>query len=134
YSAHVIGVDPSADVALIKVDGVSGLPTVSFASSSSVKGGDSIFALGNALGQGGTPDVSRGSITALDQTITASESGSKSEQLTGMLQSDARIYPGDSGGPLLTHARHAVGMVSARDVQGFRSSASTVNYAIPSDT
>jgi len=134
YTAHVIGVDPSADIALIQVDGVSGLPTVSFASSSSVKVGDPIVALGNALGQGGAPDVSQGSITALDQTITASESGSKSEQLTGMLQSDATIYPGDSGGPLVNSSGQVVGMITAGDVQGFRSSASTVNYAIPSDT
>jgi S1-C subfamily serine protease len=134
YTAHVIGVDPSADIALIQVDGVSGLPTVSFASSSSVKVGDPIVALGNALGQGGTPDVSQGSITDLDQTITASEGGSKSEQLTGMLQSDATIYPGDSGGPLVNSSGQVVGMITAGDVQGFRSSASTVNYAIPSDT
>jgi S1-C subfamily serine protease len=135
YTAHVIGVDPSADIALLQVDGsVSGLPTVSFASSSSVKVGDPIVALGNALGHGGTPDVSQGSITALDQTITASEGGSKSEQLTGMLQSDATIYPGDSGGPLVNSSGQVVGMITAGDVQGFRSSASTVNYAIPSDT
>jgi S1-C subfamily serine protease len=135
YTAHVIGVDPSADVALIQVDGnVSGLPTISFGSSSTVKIGDPIVALGNALGQGGTPEVSQGSITALDQTITASEGGSKSEQLTGMLQSDATIYPGDSGGPLVNSFGQVVGMITAGDVQGFRSSASTVNYAIPSDT
>ncbi len=134
YPAHVIGVDPSADIAVIQVDGVSGWPTVSFASSSSVKVGDAIVALGNALGQGGTPDVSQGSITALDQTITASEGGSKAEQLSGMLQSDASIYPGDSGGPLVNLSGQVVGMITAGDVQGFRSSASTVNYAIPSDT
>jgi S1-C subfamily serine protease len=134
YPAHVIGVDPTADIAVIQVDGVSGWPTVSFASSSSVKVGDAIVALGNALGQGGTPDVSQGSITALDQTITASEGGSKSEQLNGMLQSDASIYPGDSGGPLVNLSGQVVGMITAGDVQGFRSSASTVNYAIPSDT
>ena len=134
YTAHVIGVDPSADIALIQVDGVTDLPTVSFAPSSSVKVGDAIVALGNALGQGGTPDVSQGSVTALDQTITASEGGSKSEQLSGMLQSDATIYPGDSGGPIVNSAGQVVGMITAGDVQGFRSSASTVNYAIPSDT
>jgi S1-C subfamily serine protease len=133
YPAHVIGVDPSADIALIQVDGVSGWPTVSFASSSSVRVGDPIVALGNALGQGGTPDVSQGAITALDQTITASEGGSKSEQLSGMLQSDASIYPGDSGGPLVNSSGQVVGMITAGDVQGFRSSASTVNYAIASD-
>ncbi len=135
YTAHLIGVDPSADIALMQVDGnVSGLPTVSFASSSSVKVGDPIVAIGNALGQGGTPDLSQGSITALDQTITASEGGSKSEQLTGMLQSNATIYPGDSGGPLVNTSGQVIGMITAGDVQGFRSSASTVNYAIPSDT
>lgn len=134
YAAHVIGADPKADIALIQIDGVSGLPTVTFASSSSVRVGDYIVAIGNALGQGGIPDVSQGHITALDQTITASEGGSKSEQLTGMLQSDATIYPGDSGGPLLNSAGQVVGMITAGNVQGFRSSASNVNYAIASDT
>src|ERR1700730_7535092 len=135
YTAHVVGADPKADIAVLQIDGaVSGLPTVTFASSSSVRVGDYIVAIGNALGQGGTPDVSQGHITALDQTITASEGGSKSEQLTGMLQSDATIYPGDSGGPLLNSAVQVVGMITAGNVQGFRSSASNVNYAIASDT
>jgi S1-C subfamily serine protease len=51
-----------------------------------------------------------------------------------MLQSDATIYPGDSGGPIVNSSGQVVGMITAGDVQGFRSSASTVNYAIPSDT
>jgi S1-C subfamily serine protease len=135
YTAHVVGADPKADIAVLQIDGaVSGLPTVTFASSSSVRVGDYVVAIGNALGQGGTPDVSQGHITALDQTITASEGGSKSEQLTGMLQSDATIYPGDSGGPLLNSAGQVVGMITAGNVQGFRSSSSNVNYAIASDT
>jgi S1-C subfamily serine protease len=133
YTAHVIAADPSADIAVIKVDGLSGLPTVSFASSSSVNVGDQVVALGNALGQGGAPAVSQGSIVALDQTITASEGGSKSEQLTGMIQSDATIYPGDSGGPLVNSSGQVVGMITAGNVQGFRSQASNVNYAIASD-
>jgi len=134
YSAHVIAAAPSADIAVIKVDGVSGLPNVSFASSSSVHVGDPVVALGNALGQGGTPDVSQGTVTALDQTITASEGGAKSEQLSGMIQSDATIYPGDSGGPLVNASGQVIGMITAGNVQGFRSSASNVNYAIASDT
>jgi S1-C subfamily serine protease len=133
YTAHVIAADPSADIAVIKVDGLSGLPTVSFASSSSVNVGDQVVALGNALGQGGAPAVSQGSIVALDQTITASEGGSKSEQLTGMIQSDATIYPGDSGGPLVNSSGQVIGMITAGNVQGFRSQASNVNYAIASD-
>ena len=134
YTAHVIGAAPSSDIAVIKVDGVSGLPTVSFASSSSVNVGDPIVALGNALGQGGTPDVSQGTVTALDQTITASEGNGKSEQLSGLIQSDATIYPGDSGGPLVNASGQVIGMITAGNVQGFRSSASNVNYAIASDT
>lgn len=134
YTAHLIGADRSADIAVIQVDGVSGLPTVNFASSSSVNVGDAIVVLGNALGHGGTPDVSQGNVTALDQTITASEGGGKSEQLSGMIQSDATIYPGDSGGPLVNSSGQVVGMITAGDVQGFRSSASNVNYAIASDT
>src|ERR1700694_2131468 len=133
YTAHLIAADPSADIAVIKVDGLSGLPTVSFGSSSSVNVGDPIVALGNALGQGGTPSVSQGSVTALDQTITASEGGSRSEQLTGMIQSDATIYPGDSGGPLVNSSGQVIGMITAGNVSGFRSSASNVNYAIASD-
>src|SRR6202171_3741705 len=133
YTAHVIAADPSADIAVIKVDGLTGLPTVGFAGSSSVNVGDAVVAIGNALGQGGTPSVSQGTIVALDQTITASEGGSKSEQLTGMIQSDATIYPGDSGGPLLNSSGQVIGMITAGNVSGFRSSASNVNYAIASD-
>ena len=134
FTAHVVGVNPSADVAVIQVEGVSGLPSVNFASSSTLKVGDVVVAIGNALGQGGTPDVSQGNITALDQTITASAGGSKSERLTGMIQTDARIYPGDSGGPLLNSSGQVVGMITAGQVQGFRSIASNINYAIASDT
>jgi len=134
YTAHEIGVDRSADVALIQIDGVSGLPTVKIASSSALSVGDSIVALGNALGAGGTPHVTQGTITALDQTITAGEGGGQSEQLNGMIQSDAVIYPGDSGGPLLNKSGQVVGMITAGQPQGYRSSASNIGYAIPSDT
>lgn len=134
YTAHVVGVNPSADVAVIQIEGVSGLPTVSFARSATLKVGDAVVAIGNALGQGGTPDVSQGTITALDQTITASAGGSKSERLTGMIQTDATIYPGDSGGPLLNSSGQVVGMITAGQVQGFRQGASNVNYAIAADT
>jgi S1-C subfamily serine protease len=134
YTAHVVGVDPSVDVALIQIEGVSGLPIVTLASSSSLKVGDSVVAIGNALGLGGKPAVSSGTVTALNQSITASEGGSKSEQLTGMIQSDAPISPGDSGGALVNSAGQVVGMITAGDVQGFQSQTSTVNYAVPAET
>jgi S1-C subfamily serine protease len=134
FTAHVVGVDPAADVALIQIEGVFGLPTVTIASSANVKVGDPIVALGNALGAGGAPSVTTGTVVALNQTITASEGGGQSEQLDGMIQSDASISPGDSGGPVVNSAGQVIGMITAGDVQGFRSQTSTVNYSIPSDT
>ena len=135
YSAHVVGVDISQDIAVIQIDGsVSGLPTVKFADSSSLEVGETVVALGNALGRGGAPNVTSGQITALDQTITASSGGSSSETLNGMIQSDAVIYEGDSGGALVNTAGQVVGMITAGQAQGFRSSASDVGFAIASNT
>lgn len=134
YPAHVIAVDQAQDVALIKIDGVSGLPTVTFGDSTSLKVGDSVLAIGNALGRGGAPRVTQGTITGLDQTITASEGRASSETLTGMIQSDAVIYQGDSGGALVNSSGQIVGMITAGQAQGFRSSASDVGYAIASNT
>jgi S1-C subfamily serine protease len=135
YSAHVVGVDVSQDVAVIQIDGsVSGLPTVKFANSSSLQVGDTVVAIGNALGQGGAPHVTQGQVTALDQTITASEGGGTSETLDGMVESDAVIYEGDSGGALVNTSGQVVGMITAGQAQGFRSSSSNVGYAIASNT
>jgi Trypsin-like serine proteases, typically periplasmic, contain C-terminal PDZ domain len=133
YKAHLIGVAPARDVALIQIEGVSGLPTVTIGPSSTVKIGDPVLAIGNARGVGGAPTVTTGNVTALHQTITASEGGGSSEQLTEMIQSDASISPGDSGGAIVNAAGQVVGMITAGDVQGFRSQTSTVNYSIPTD-
>jgi S1-C subfamily serine protease len=130
-----VGVDISQDVAVIQIDqSVSGLPTVKFADSSSLKVGDTVYAIGNALGEGGTPHATQGQVTDLDQTITASEGGSSTETLSGMIQSDALIYEGDSGGALVNTAGQVVGMITAGQAQGFRSSSSAVGYAIASNT
>jgi S1-C subfamily serine protease len=135
YSAHVVGVAVSQDVAVIQIDqNVSSLPTVSFADSSSLHVGDQVIAIGNALGQGGAPHVEQGQVTALDQTITASEGSGSAETLNGMIESDALIYEGDSGGALVNRSGQVIGMITAGQAQGFRSSASTVGYAIASNT
>jgi S1-C subfamily serine protease len=132
YAATVIGVDPADDVAVIHVNGVSGLPTVTIADSSTVTIGDTVYALGNALGLGGSPRVTQGIVTALDQTITASDNGAQAEQLTGMIQSDAEISPGDSGGALVNSAGQVIGIITAGQAQGFRSNSTTIAFAIPS--
>jgi len=134
YIAHVIGVSPSADVALIQIEGVSGLPTVTLADSSSVKPGDRVVAIGNALGAGGTPSATQGQVTAVDQTITASEGNGRSEVLSGLIQEDAAISPGDSGGALVNSSGQVIGMITAGEAQGFRSSSSTVGYAISTNS
>jgi S1-C subfamily serine protease len=131
YMATVIGVDPTADVALIQIQGVSGLPTATLADSSTLEAGESVVAIGNAGGVGGAPSVTQGSIVALDQSITAS-GGATPEQLTGMIQSDASIAPGDSGGALVNSAGQVVGMITAGQSTS-RNGATQVGFAIPAD-
>ena len=130
YTAHVIGVSPGNDVALLQIEGASGLPTVTLADSSNVKVGDQVVAIGNALGKGGTPSLTQGQVTAVDQTITASEGNGRSETLNGMIQTDANISPGDSGGALVNSGGQVIGMITAGEAQGFRTSSSQVAYSI----
>jgi len=130
YTAHVVGVNVGDDVAIIQIDqSVSGLPTVTFADSSGVQVGDTVVAIGNALGRGGAPHATQGHVIALDQTITASEGQGNSETLDGMIESDAVIYPGDSGGALVNTSSQVIGMITAGEAQGFRS-ASDTGYAV----
>jgi S1-C subfamily serine protease len=132
YSASVVAVDPTDDVAVIKVDGVSNLPTVTLADSSTLTVGEQVVALGNAYGQGGAPQVTQGVITALNQSITASDGGS-SERLSGLIETDASISPGDSGGALANAAGQVVGMITAGESNGPGHTADA-GYAITSST
>ena len=113
YPARVVGYDQTGDVALIQLQNASGLTTVPIGNSSSVKAGEAVVAMGNAEGQG-TITATAGHVTALNQTITASdEAGSTtSETLYGMIQTNADIVPGDSGGPLASSAG-VIGMDTA---------------------
>ena len=114
YTATVIGYDQTDDVAVLQLQGASGLTTVSFGNSSQVTTGSQVVALGNAGGKGGTPSVATGTITALDQSITASdEDSASSEQLTDMLETNANIQPGDSGGPLVNSGGQVIGIDTA---------------------
>lgn len=133
YPAQVIGVDPTKDVALIQVEGVSGLPAATLADSSSLQVGEPVVAFGNALGQGGTPKETAGRVVALDQSLTAND-GTSSELLTGMVQIDSSISPGDSGGPIVNSAGQVVGMITAGQSAGRMSTATTVGFAIPTNT
>jgi S1-C subfamily serine protease len=135
YTATVVGYDASHDVAVIQLQGASGLTTASLGNSSTVQTGDSVTALGNAEGKGGTPSVAPGTVTALNQSITASdELSSVSEQLTGLIETNAPIQPGDSGGSLVNSYGQVIGMDTAAgssDASQGQSSTATQAYAIP---
>src|ERR1700676_1397440 len=134
HSAHVIGQDPVNDVALLQIEGVSGLATAPIGDSSSVQVGDNVTALGNALGRGGAPASAPGTVTALNQSISAAdESGSQPpENLVGMIQIDAPIKPGDSGGPLLDSAGKVIGMdTAASGGRQWQQTGAMVAFAIP---
>jgi S1-C subfamily serine protease len=133
YTAKVLGTDAADDVALLQIDGASGLKTVKLGDSSRVAVGDQVVAIGNALGLPGPPSVTEGSITGVDQSITASDAGgANAENLTGLLQMDAPLRPGDSGGPLVDTSSLVIGMDTAAAGGGRRStSGSSVAFAIP---
>jgi S1-C subfamily serine protease len=136
YSAHVLGYDLTDDVALLQIDGGSPFTTVSIGNSSSVSIGDPVVALGNALGRNGAPAVTTGNVTALNRTITASDqSGGDVETVHGLIEVDAQIQPGDSGGPLANSSGTVIGMNTAAQSAGrFSQQTTTTAYAIPINT
>jgi S1-C subfamily serine protease len=111
--AHVVGTDPSVDVALVQIDHVADLPTVTLGDSSQTRVGDSVLAIGNALALSGGPSVTEGIVSAENRTLSAQNDSGQTENLTGLLQTDAAINPGNSGGPLVNSQAEVVGMNTA---------------------
>jgi S1-C subfamily serine protease len=134
FSAKVLGYDAAHDVALLQLQGASGLTPVHFGNSSQVRLGTPVLALGNAEGHGGATPA-QGIINALDRSIQASDEGSNStENLNHMLQTNARIEQGDSGGALANNAGQVIGMITAANTSTpgqSSSSGSTLGFAIP---
>jgi serine protease Do len=126
HPATVTSADPSADVALVQVQGVSGLPTVTLGDSGTVQVGDGVLAIGNALALGNQPTVTEGIISALNRTLN-----SGGESLSGLLQTDAAISPGNSGGPLVNSAGQVVGMNTAVLTGSSQEPAQNIGFAIP---
>ena len=140
YRARVLGTDASQDVALLKLRGASGLAKLQAGDADAVQQGIAVAAVGNALGKGGTPTVTTGSITGTGRAITASDGdGSSSESLSGLLETDADIVSGDSGGPLVDSSGQVIGMDTAASTSGSEEEASAITtssdgYAIPITT
>lgn len=130
YGATVVGYSKSKDIAVLQLTNASGLATVT-AATSPVQVGAGVVGVGNAGGRGGTPSYAGGVVTRLNQTITASDAGDgTSEQLTGLIETDARIVAGDSGGPLVDEQGHVVGIDTAAS-SGFAFNRSGDGFAIP---
>ena len=135
YTAKVLGYDVTGDVALLQLQNASGLHVVPRGDSAAVKTGDSVVAMGNAEGQNAIVPAT-GQVTALNQTITAGDQGGTitSETLHGMIETNANIVSGDSGGPLANSAGQVIGMNTAGNGEGFSAQQSTAGFAIPIDT
>jgi S1-C subfamily serine protease len=131
--ATLIGYDAAKDVALLKITNVSNLHTVTFGSSAKTEVGDAVVAIGNALGlAAGTPTVTQGIVSALGRSVTAGGTGTASENLQNLIQTDAAINPGNSGGPLIDTAGQVIGMNTA--VAGTAddgTNAQNIGFAIP---
>jgi len=130
--ATLVGTNPIDDVALIRIDNVKNLPSVTFGNSNSLVVGDPVVAIGNALGlAAGTPTVTSGIVSAMGRTVTAGTSSS-TETLNNMIQTDAAINPGNSGGPLLDAEGNVVGMNTAvAGTLSDGSNAQNIGFAIP---
>lgn len=135
YSATVVGYDRTADVAILQLSGASGLHVDALGDSSKIGVGEPVVAIGNAGGTGGTPSVAGGSVTGLSKSITASDQGgANSEQLTGLIEVNADIQPGDSGGPIVDRAGKVLGMDTAAATGFSFQTSGSDGYAIPINT
>jgi putative serine protease PepD len=110
--ATIVGTDPTHDLAVIKVQNVTGLTPIVFADSSQVKVGDTVLAVGSPLGLTGS--VTAGIVSALNRTIDeGSSDGTKGASIDGALQTDAAINPGNSGGALVNSSGQLIGINTA---------------------
>lgn len=123
-SAKVIYKDQQNDIAIVKIEGKNFKTTV-LGNSDSLKLGQTVVAIGNALGEYNN-SVSIGIISGLNRTITAGQSGQQSETLKNVIQTDAAINPGNSGGPLFGLDGEIIG-VNVATVQG----SSNISFSIP---
>jgi S1-C subfamily serine protease len=127
-SATLVGIDTGNDLALLKINGASNLPTATIGNSSDVAVGDDAVAIGNALALPGGPTVTRGIISALNRSLDTG-----SGQMSGLIQTDASISSGNSGGPLVNAAGQVIGINTAVAASSQSTTAENIGFAIPID-
>ena len=128
HAATVVNTDTTKDLAIVAIQGVTGLTPATFANSTSVAVGDSVIAVGNALGYGGSPTVTEGIISATNRSLQDTSS-----DLTGLLQTDAALNPGNSSGPLVDGGGDVIGINDAIATGTTTEPAQNVGFAIPSN-
>ena len=127
YTATVVGTDATDDIAVLKLQNASGLATAKLDSGGGVSTGDAVTAVGNAGGTGTLVQAS-GSVTGTGASITTQAEGSApSESLSGLIETDADIQAGDSGGPLYDAQGEVVGI----DTAASSNTSQPDGYAIP---
>lgn len=125
FPAQVIGEDPSVDIAVLRIEPVAGLGPPQFGDARLLRVGDDVIAIGHALALPGGPTVSKGVVSALDRSINAGRG-----LLTDLIQTDAAINSGNSGGPLVNMRGEVVGINTA-EIPGERIGfAITINAAL----
>ena len=121
----LVGTDPFDDVAFLKIEDVSGLPAATLGDSKTITVGEQVIAIGNALGQYQNT-VTSGIISGTGRSLTATDSNyQNAETLSDMIQTDAAINSGNSGGPLVNAAGEVIGINTAV------SSGNNIGFAIP---
>ena len=131
YPAEVVGYSVTDDVAVIQASGVSNLKTASRGDSGAVDVGESVQAVGNAGGTGRLTTAA-GTVTAVDRSITVNDDQGGSESLSGLIETNAAVKPGDSGGPLLNADGQVIGMDTAASVGNqIDQTTTSEGYAIP---
>jgi putative serine protease PepD len=118
--------DPDNDLALLRVDIGADLPAATFADPASIHIGDPVVAIGFALDLAGEPSVTAGIVSALDRTLSISPT----EALDGLIQTDAAISSGNSGGPLVNAAGEVIGINTAVAESTAQRAATNVGFAI----
>ncbi len=128
HPATVIGVDTETDVAVIKIDTSSPLPTIKLGNSDGTQVGDWVLAIGSPFDLSQT--VSAGIVSAKDRAIDNREEGGQPKQFQRFIQTDAAINPGNSGGPLVDMSGAVIGMNTAIYTQS--GSSAGIGFAMPS--
>lgn len=124
--ANLIASDPELDLALLQVDDTDGLVAAPLGDSDTVQAGDDVVAIGNALALEGSMTVTQGIISARDRSLQTG-----SGVLEGLLQTDAAISSGNSGGPLVDANGDVIGINTAVATSSATVSASNIGFAIP---